>query len=54
MNSKIVISLDSFSKQIYRICGIFSTDISLEDGHANRTTNLMFVPHQLRRVKMRA
>ena len=24
----------------------------LEDGHANRTTNLLFVPHQLRRVRL--
>ena len=23
-----------------------------EDGHANRTTNKMFVPHQLRRVRL--
>ena len=26
----------------------------LEDCHANLTTNLMSVPHQLRRVKLRA
>ena len=40
------------TKLFIKIINIMCFIDELEDYHANRTTNLLFVPHQLRMVKL--